>query len=68
MENSESLDWIRKDLKKRGIDPLSTRNDLPVGYSHKHIVPVRGSVHISSGRVISRFRTNLYFLFPFLKR
>ncbi len=60
------LKWLKQDLRKRGIDPLATRDDLSVSYRHKQSVPVRGSVHISSERTIGRKMINLFFLFPFL--
>lgn len=41
-------------LKKNNIDPSDNRDDLPCGMIYSELVPIRGSVHISSGRVISR--------------
>jgi len=60
------LPWIKRHLRENDIDPLATRDDLPVGVIYPKKVPIRGSVHSSSGKVISRKKINWFFIFPFL--
>ena len=45
---------LRDYLKRNNIDPLDEREDLPCGLVRNDIVPIRGSIHIATGRVISR--------------
>jgi len=42
----------------KGTKMRSDDETLPVGYLHSDKVPIRGSVHIGSGRVISREETD----------
>lgn len=48
------LDRLRKHLERKHIDPMDDRKDLSVGLYQVKKVPLKGSVHISSGRVVSR--------------
>lgn len=58
MEETMNKDHLKqrllKHLEKRGINPSEDRNDLPVGLVRDEIVPLRGSVHISSGNIALR--------------
>ena len=45
---------LKAHMKKRGIDPLDPRDDLPVGVDRPKAVPVGGSVHVAIGKTADR--------------
>ena len=52
--SAELDDRLEKYLEKNNIDPMDERSDLPMGMSNQDLVPIRGTVHISTGRIVSR--------------
>tara|TARA_R110001592_G_scaffold344464_1_gene635691 strand:+ start:6166 stop:6366 length:201 start_codon:yes stop_codon:yes gene_type:complete len=45
---------LKKHLQNKSINVLDDRNDLPIGLVRNEMVPLRGSIHISSGRIARR--------------
>lgn len=52
--SKDTYSRLKKHLQNKNIDVLDDRNDLPVGLVRNEMVPLRGSIHISSGRVAKR--------------
>ena len=50
--NSATRDRLKAHMRKRDINPLAERNDLPSGFVHEDKIPVSGSVHLTMGRAI----------------
>lgn len=55
------MNRIKGHLVRKNIDPLDDREELSVGLYQSKKVPLKGSVHISSGRTISREDINKLF-------
>jgi hypothetical protein len=45
---------LREYMARHHIDPWDERSDLPIGLNRTDIAPLRGSVHIASGRVAKK--------------
>lgn len=45
---------LKEHIKRKKIDPLDERDDLPVGLFKEKTVPIKGNVHIALGRTMSR--------------
>lgn len=52
---------LKQTLDEKGIDPCDERTDLPSSLVREDISPIRGSIHISTGRVISRIESDEMF-------
>jgi len=50
----ETLATLKKHTADLGIDVAAIADDKPVRLLHESAVPIRGSVHIAQGRVMSR--------------
>lgn len=57
---------LREHMKKHNIDRNDERPDFPVGLVYREAIPVRGSVHLATGRIISRENINKLFKLRFV--
>lgn len=54
MSDTKVWDALRENMRERGISRDSDYGDKSLGVVRSDVVPVRGSVHLATGRIASR--------------